>query len=155
MADTFLKTLQSVVTGARQLEEFSNVLVSAAVEDTLLCVARDYGHDYSVLLRRYKDEVVRRHSAGTLTEKTQCRGTTKGGKPCGRRAQLQGYCQMHAAQMAEEEAKRRKVEAYKASVPQREPDGALVELWLGERHVSSEIFSVPVLDSVSGVFELL
>lgn len=149
MADTFLKTLQSVVTGARQLEEFSNVLVSAAVEDALLCVARDYGHDYTLLLRRYKDEVVRRHAAGSLKEKTQCRGTTaKGAKPCLRRAQLHGYCMPHALQLAEEEAKRRKVEAYKASVPRREPEGALVELWLGTKHVSGERYCVPTLDSV-------
>jgi len=141
MADTFLKTLQSVVTGARQLEEFCGVLVSAAVEDALLCVARDYGHDYAVLLKRYKQDVVRRHAAGTIGEKTQCRGTTKGGKPCGRRAQLHGYCHPHAVQMAEEETKRRRVEAYKASVPQRETEGALVELWLGS-HVPGDKYRV-------------
>lgn len=151
MADTFSRTLQSVVSGARQLEEFSHVLVQTAVEDALLCVARDYGHEYSALLARYRDLVVRRHASGSLTEKTQCRGVTKGGKPCGRRAQLQGYCQTHAAQMAEEEAKRRRVEAYRASVPRREPEGALVELWLGRKHVSGETFRVPIRDCVLGL----
>jgi len=146
MSDTFLKTLQSVVTGARQLEEFSGVLVTSAVEDALLCVARDYGHDYSALLKRYKDEVVRRHASGALTEKTQCRGTTKGGKQCTRRAQLHGYCQNHAAQMVKEEADRRKVEAYRASVPQRDPEGLLVELLLGQKHVPGDRFAVRSVD---------
>lgn len=146
MADTFLKTLQSVVSGARQVEEFSNVLVSSAVEDTLLCVARDYGHDYSALLKKYKEEVVRRHASGSLTEKTQCRGTTKGGKQCTRKALLHGYCQHHAAQMAKEEADRRKVEAYRASVPHREPEGALVELFLGQKYVTGDRFVVRALE---------
>lgn len=129
MTDTFLKTLTSVLTGARQLEEFAGVLVSCAVEDTLLCVARDYGHDYSGLVQRYRDQVVQRHTSGSLTEKTQCRGTTKGGKPCNKRAQLHGYCQHHAAQMAEEEAKRRKVEAYRATAAvHRDTVGTALEL---------------------------
>lgn len=145
MTVTFLKTLQSVVTGARQLEEFSNVLVGAAVEDTLLCVARDYGHEYAALLKRYRDEVVSRHASGSLAEKATCQGTSKTGKPCGKRAVLHGYCQAHAAQVAEEEARRRRVEAYKASVPQREAEGALVELWLGEKHVSGDAYMVPPL----------
>lgn len=141
MADTFLKTLQSVVTGARQLEEFSRVLVSVAVEDALLCVARDYGHDYTSLVKRYKDEVVRRHASGSLSEKVVCRGTTKGGKACGKRAVLHGYCQQHAAQMAEEEAKRRKVEAYRASVPGRDAEaGALIQLISGCAYVPSHHF---------------
>lgn len=142
MSDTFLKTLHSVVAGARQLEEFSHVLVTSAVEDALLCVARDYGHDYSLLLKRYKEEVVRRHASGSLTEKTQCLGTTKGGKQCTRRALLHGYCQNHAAQMAKEAADRRKVEAYRASMPRREPEGALVEMLLGAEHVPGERFKV-------------
>lgn len=115
--NTFLKTLQSVLIGARQVEEFVHVVVSSAVEDTLLCVARDYGHDYSVLLKRFRHEVVTRHASGTVIEKSQCRGQTKGGKQCGKRAILHGYCQQHAVHVAEEEAKRRKVQAYAASIP--------------------------------------
>lgn len=131
MTDTFLKTLQTVVVGSRQLEEFAGVLVSSAVEDALLCVARDYGLDYAALLRRYREEVVRRHASGALGQKTQCRGTTKGGKQCGKRAQLHGYCAQHAAQMAAEEAERRKVEAYRASARRRDADAAPLELLLG------------------------
>ena len=115
MTDTFLKTLQSVVSGARQLDEFAGVLVGAAVEDALLCVARDYGHDYALLLKKYKRDVVRRHASSTVTEKTLCRGTTKTNAKCTKRAQIDGYCLAHAKQMAQEEASRRNATAYKAS----------------------------------------
>lgn len=147
MTDTFARTLQSVLSGARQLEEFSNVLVSAAVEDALLCVARDFGHDYKLLLGKYKDDVVTRHAACTLAGKTQCRGTNAHNKPCTQRAVIQGYCRKHAAVVAEEESKRRRVEAYRNSVPRREDEGGVVRLWLsglGERAPCSE-YAVPAI----------
>jgi hypothetical protein len=115
--DTFARTLHSVVAGARQAEEFAGVLVSAAVEDALLCVARDYGHEYGALLRRYKDEIVKRHVSGSVGEKTACRGTTKGGKPCGKAAALGGYCQQHAVAMARHDTQRREVGAYAKATP--------------------------------------
>ncbi len=115
MTDTFLKTLQSVVAGARQLDEFAGVLVGTAVEDALLCVARDYGHDYALLLKKYKKDVVRRHASSTVTDKTLCRGTTKTNAKCTKRAQIQGYCLAHAKQLANDETERRNAAAYKAS----------------------------------------
>lgn len=150
MGDTFLKSLHTVITGVRQLEELSGVLVAAATEDALLCVARDYGHDYATLLKKYKEEVVRRHASGTVTDKSQCRGTTKGNKQCGKRAQLQGYCMAHAAQLVEEEAKRRKMEAYRASVPRRETISALVEL-MGIKHVDAERYAVRPSDHAASM----
>jgi hypothetical protein len=116
MTDTFAKTLHSVLTGARKVEEFCHVLVSSATEDALLCVARDYGHDYGALLRRYKDEVVRRHASGSSVDGGLCRGTTKGGKHCPKKAVLQGYCQQHAAAVAKDASRLRQVEAYAASI---------------------------------------
>lgn len=117
MGDTFLKTLHSVVSGARKMEDFCHVLVGAAVEDVLLCVSRDYGHDYGELLRKYRTEVVRRHAGGASVQKTQCRGTAKNGKRCVKRGVLHGYCEQHAVEMAEEEAKGRKAKAYAAALP--------------------------------------
>ena len=96
--DTFTKTLHTVLAGTRSLEDFARVLVTAAVEDALLCVSRDYGYEYAVLLRKYRDEVVGRHASGRLAERAQCLGKTKGGKPCGKRAVLHGYCQQHAVE---------------------------------------------------------
>lgn len=109
--DTFTKTLHSVLTGVRGLEDFSRVLVTCAVEDTLLCVARDYGHDYGVLLKKYAEAVVRRHASCSLLQKTTCGGTTKNGKACGKRAVLHGYCQQHAVEAAQRQAKLREREA--------------------------------------------
>lgn len=148
MSDTFLKTLQSVVTGARQLEDFAGTLVGVAVEDALLCVARDYGHPYTTLVKKYKDDVVMRHLPGTATAASAgapCRGTTRGGRPCAKRAVLLGYCQAHAAQMAEEESKKRKVEAYRASVAKGgglNREAATAELFLGRQHRPSDKYLV-------------
>lgn len=141
MGDVFLKTLQSVICGARSLEEFTHVLVSSAVEDTLLCVARDYGHDFSVMLKKYKDEVARRHAGGS-TERAACGGTTKGGKKCGKKAVLHGYCQQHAMQAAEEAVKRRKVEAYAAKPVEKEGIRRAVELLCGSPVRSADVFRV-------------
>lgn len=142
MSDTFLKTLRSVITGARQAEEFCHVLVSSAVEDSLLCVARDFGHDFGILLKRYKDDVVRRHASGLSVETATCKGTTKNGKPCAKRAVLHGYCQKHGAEAAEEETKRRKVQAYTSRVPSRAADRRVVELLCGHPLVPSDKFIV-------------
>lgn len=116
MGDTLLKTLHSIITGVRATEDFCQVVVTSAVEDVLLCVARDYGHDYATLLKKYKNDVVRRHVSGTTSDVAACAGVTKTGKKCGKRAVLHGYCQRHAVEAAEEAAKRRKVQAYQATV---------------------------------------
>lgn len=142
MSDTFLKTLQSVIKGARQAEEFCHQLVSSAVEDALLCVARDFGHDYGLLLKRYKEDVVRRHASGLSVEAATCKGTTKAGHPCRIKAVLHGYCRKHCAEAAAEEAKRRKVQAYAASVPYRNSDKRIVELLCGRPLIPSEKFTV-------------
>lgn len=137
-----MKTLHSVISGVRGLEDFAHVLVSAAVEDALLCVARDYGHDFSVLLRKYKDDVTRRHACGTTAEKAACAGTTKGGKKCNRKAILHGYCQQHAVQAAEEAAKRRKVEAYAAKPVAKDVTKRGVELFCGHSVCESSSYAV-------------
>jgi hypothetical protein len=131
MGDSFLRVLHSLVSGARQAEEFAQVLVGAAVEDALLCVARDYGHEYAGLLRRYKAELVQRHASGAVGDRTRCGGLTKGGKPCGKAAVLHGFCQRHAETVAEEASKRRRVEAYKASVATQAPERRLARELLG------------------------
>lgn len=145
MGDTFLRTLQAVVAGSRQLEEFCHVLVASATEDVLLCVARDYGHDYKTLLTKYRDAVVARHVSGSVGERATCRGVTKTGKPCGKRAVLHGCCQQHALAMAEEEAKRRKVQAYAAvaaAAPIADRSRAAAELLCGDRLVPAARFAV-------------
>lgn len=143
MTDTFQKTLHSILIGARTLEEFSTVVVSAAVEDTLLCVARDYGHDYVKLLKTYKKAVVARHASGAITDKTQCRGVTKGNKRCNKRAQIQGYCSTHAAEWAAEDAKRRKAEAYQSNARASKPTAEALALETFFGPVSAQDYCVP------------
>lgn len=114
--DTLTKTLHSVLAGTRSLEEFGRVLVTSAVEDALLCVARDYGHDYGALLKRYREEVVDRHSRGALGLQAVCAGRTKSGKACGRRAVLHGCCQQHAVEEAQKQGRLREREAIALTV---------------------------------------
>lgn len=123
--DTFTKTLHTVLAGTRSLEEFAHVLVTSAVEDALLCVSRDYGYEYAVLLRKYRDDVVGRHTSRTLSEKTQCLGRTKGGKPCGKRAVLHGYCQQHAVEATRLEGGARMREAISDEIADPEVARAL------------------------------
>ena len=150
--DTLTKTLHSVQTGCRAIEEFAIVLVRMAVEDALLCVARDYGHDYGSLLKRYRDEVVARHVSGHVLEMTTCKGLTKAGKQCTRRGEIQGYCRLHAAQMAEEASKRRKVEAYAAQVasaPHALDAEAVFRLLGVSREASVEVQGVTSLEALA------
>lgn len=149
MTDTFQRTLHSVVVGVRQLEEFAGVLVGDAVEDALLCVARDYGHDYALLLRKYRKDVVGRHASGAVTERTRCRGTTKGNKQCGKRAQIQGYCSTHAAEHAAESAKKRQVAAYTSDVRARHTAGSdAVLARLLNTDVCSKPYTVPACKDI-------
>lgn len=115
MSDHFLRTLTAVVQGTKTLEEFSSALVSAAIEDTLLCVARDYGHEYSTMIDAYRDAITQRHTNAGMTSGV-CLGRNNNGKPCGRKAICRGYCKIHVTQGEEEDLKRRKTVAYKNAV---------------------------------------
>ena len=145
MQDAFTKTLHSVVIGVRQLDQFAHVMVASATEDALLCVARDYGLEYAALLRKYRDDVVRRHASGTLSDLSTCRGTTKGGKQCAKRAMLHGYCCQHAWEHEAAERDRREVRAYQALAHAKRPadaDVALLELFVGRNHVPGDRFVI-------------
>ena len=135
--DTFTKTLHSVLAGTRSLEDFGRVLVTSAVEDALLCVARDYGYDYGVLLKKYKEEVVQRHASGSLAERTLCSGRTRSGKACGRRAVLHGCCQQHAVEAAQRQGRLREREAIADAVENpRAAEAADLEIMCGGRRAA-------------------
>ena len=140
-----MKTLHSVVIGVRQLDQFATVMVASATEDVLLCVARDYGLEYSALLRKYRDDVLRRHASGTLSDLNKCRGTTKGGNPCTKRALMHGYCFQHAEEHEARERGAREVRAYQARAHAKRPvdaDVALLELFVGRNHVPGDRFVI-------------
>ncbi len=114
MADTFVRTLTSVINGTHQLENFASIIVGAAVEDALLCVARDYGHNYTTMVDRYRDALVDRHAmAGSGN--SMCLAQTAGGSRCTRRAVCKGYCRMHASQAENDESKAKIIRVHQRS----------------------------------------
>jgi len=126
MEGSFLKTLSNVVNGAKALEDFTGTIVGSAIEDVLLCVARDYGLNYTKLLDQYKDDILDKHAllgAG----KAKCKGLTGANKPCGRRAVCKGYCRGHADQCVKNETNDRKAAAY-ATVKKKDADPVLKTL---------------------------
>ena len=122
MEDTFTRTLTAVVSGSRQLEEFASAIVSAAVEDAMLCVARDYGHNYSALIDRYRDALVIRHATSGIGKST-CAAPLRGGTTrCTRRAVCRGYCSLHSKLGVENEAKSRVIKVHQMTkAPAKDP----------------------------------
>lgn len=110
-----VRALTQVVSGAVQVQDFMRVVVTGAVEDTLMAVAADHGLDYSQLVARHRDALVARHTGG-CSDNLTCRGLNARGNRCGKRAVVNGMCQAHAEQECEEQSKRRRLEAYKHRV---------------------------------------
>lgn len=123
MGDSFVRALTAVVQGTKQLEDFATTLLTSAVEDVLLCIARDYGHDYSVLVQKYRDPIVDRHASSGASGTMICAGKTTSGKPCSKKAVCRGYCRGHSTQFEEEESKRRKTVAYRNAVKMSKAEG--------------------------------
>lgn len=112
-----IKSLNAVVTNTMHVQDFCKVVVGAAVEDAIFCVARDHGLNYKALVEKYKEDIVTKHSsaAGVLATGT-CKGVTRASKPCTKRATINGFCTSHADQWGQDESKRRCVEAYRNNV---------------------------------------
>ena len=143
-----LRALSSVVQGISQIEDFAASLVGSAVEYVLLCVARDYGHDYAVMVAAYKESMLEKYASvggsavtGTGTAGT-CKGKTVSGKACGKRAVGNGYCKAHASQYDDEESKRRKTLAYK-NVVKSSPTDDLVHT------IPSSAYTIQTVDSLA------
>lgn len=111
----FLRAITDVLAGARHARELAEVLVTEAVQATLARVTADFPLDFGSLVARYQDEVVRRCCALFQTEDT-CRATTKTGKPCARRAVVDGACAQHLESWRAAHETHRRREAYAASV---------------------------------------
>ena len=132
-ASGLVKALNAVAAGTMQVQDFSRVVVAAAVEDTLLRVSQDYGLNYKELLARYKEDVVTHHVTLAAVASTQgagagCQGLTRTGKGCQKRAQIAGFCLSHADQWSSDETKKRCVEAYRHQVTtKKDATAALVQ----------------------------
>ena len=133
MEGSFLKTLSNVVNGAKAIEEFTGTIVGSAIEDVLLCVARDYGLNYTKLLEQYKDDILDKHAL-LGSGKAKCKGLTGTNKPCGRRAVCKGYCRGHADQCSKNETNDRKAIAY--AVKKKDTDPILKTLQSIGSHIT-------------------
>jgi hypothetical protein len=123
---SFTQTLTDVVNGAKKLEDFTNIIVSSAVEDVLLRVSRDYGLDFTKLVNDYKDDVLDKHISGTGG--TKCKGFTTTNKPCGRKAVCKGYCRGHAEQGATKQALDNKGVHYSTTTIKKGADEAILNV---------------------------
>ncbi|ABU44080.1 hypothetical protein PBCVNY2B_602R [Paramecium bursaria Chlorella virus NY2B] len=120
MEGGFTKTLSNVVNGVKALEDFTGIIIGAAIEDVLLCVARDYGLNYSKLVEQYKYDILDKHALVGST-KSKCKGFTSTDKPCGRRAVCRGYCRGHADQGVTRELNDRKAVDYAVKKKNTDP----------------------------------
>lgn len=126
-APGLLKGLNAVITGAVQVQDFARVLVTEAVEDALLRVARDHGLEYRLLVAKYRDDLVQTHAVAAPDASLQCQGLTARGKRCGKRTVMNGHCQAHADQASQDASQRRCVEAYKQRVAKSRPADPVAE----------------------------
>lgn len=108
-----------MLAGARHAQEIAEVVVTEAVQLTLAMVARDYPLDYTHLLAKYQAEVVR--SCCAMLDDTggggaTCSATTRAGRPCARRAVVNGVCAQHVDAWQEQQAALRRQDSYAAVV---------------------------------------
>lgn len=111
-----------MLAGARHAQEIAEVVVTEAVQITLAMVARDYPLDYSHLLAKYQADVVRECCAmldgggGGGGGGAMCSAVTRTGKPCARRAVVNGVCAQHVDAWREQQAAARRQDSYAAVV---------------------------------------
>ena len=124
---SFTQTLTDVVNGAKKLEDFTNIIVSSAVEDVLLRVSRDYGLDFTKLVNDYKDDVLDKHAL-LGSGGTKCKGFTATNKPCGRKAVCRGYCRGHVEQGVAKQALDNKGVHYSTTTIKKGADEAILNV---------------------------
>ena len=108
----FLRALNDVLSGVRHAKDLAEALVTEAVQQTLMCVCNDYPLDFTQLVNKYQAGVVASCCGMAAEQREQaCMASTKQGKPCGRRAVLNGMCTAHQHVWTEQQEARRRLEA--------------------------------------------
>ena len=112
-----------MLSGAREANTIARALAVEAVHETLALVARDHPLDYTHLVDRYAKQVVDRCCAMAACETTgaQCTCTTRAGKPCSKRAAVDGACLAHLEARQERAEEQRRKQAYAATVQRSGP----------------------------------
>ena len=112
----FLRTMVQAVSAVVAAQDLCRVVVEAALDDVLLNVAKEHNLNYTELVRKHKSAVV---DTCFAQSDTQCKGKTRTGDPCNRKSLVHGYCAIHREQGTVHEEKRRRIEAYDASIKHR------------------------------------
>ncbi len=121
-SSAFVRALAEVLDGARAANDVAREVAREAVHETLALVAADHPLDYARLVDKYADRVVERCCAmAACTAQPQCSFPTKSGKPCGRRAAVDGVCSQHLAAWRERAETGRRQQVYAASVRRSAP----------------------------------
>lgn len=121
-----MQCLMDVLRGTAQLESIQSELVTGAVRETIQKIAAKYDLDPRQLSEEFEQDIIDRYSAVTAMmnesdsrrarEVVLCAGTTKAGQPCPHSATCGKFCKKHIRHAQQDETKRRKVEAYAASM---------------------------------------
>ena len=141
----FLRCVTDLFTGAKQTHELAEVLVVEAVRLTLARVAEDHPLDYTRLLQKYEAGVVQQCCglfADPGSEAKLCGAPTKSGKPCERRAVLNGVCSKHIDAWRQQQEAQRRQELYASARRHPPPDPHAEELKkaAGQRRTASMAF---------------
>ena len=116
----FEKSVKNVVTATITVQDLAKTLVTGAVADVIARIADDYGLDETEVREKFLADVVDMHAgiAGCSAQKKCCFVARRSKKPCSKFAVMGDYCHWHKEEGLERQEKRRRVEAYKASVSQ-------------------------------------
>lgn len=112
----FLRTVVHAVSSVVAAQDVCRVVVEAALDEVLLNVAKEHNLNYTELVRTHKATVV---NSCFAQGDTHCKGKTKTGDACHRKSLVHGYCAIHRDQGTVHEEKRRRIEAYDASIKHR------------------------------------
>lgn len=93
----FEKAVMQLIKNVHHIEDFSERIVHAAVDETLQRIADTYGIDLQTLRTLFFDDIVKKYSKAT-TDEPACKAITYRGKRCTNTAISDGLCQMHLKQ---------------------------------------------------------
>lgn len=99
----FVRALEGVLIGTKSAHQVAEVLVRAAVAETMSLACSDYPLDYATLVKKYEDVVVERCCRACIADGfAQCEAKTKStGVQCCKRAVLGGFCTQHMSKWKE------------------------------------------------------
>lgn len=108
----FVRAITDVLTGAKHARDLAEALVTEAMQQTLVRVCNDYPLDFTQLVAKYQGEIVASCCGMAVAQSEKaCGATTKQGKPCGKKAVLNGMCTAHQHVWREQQEVQRRLEA--------------------------------------------